>query len=207
MKIMNKTTKDIDKRLHNILSQPEFLEMRGIAKEGPLFIQTYNPSDEDDILRIVKGIKKVLEKNGIRVKHIDLFELVIQMLEQKGYLDDVIKDEINWSKSDLLDTLRNIAEPNAALVPKLIQEIGEENQVSLITGSGRIYPFLRTHSILEALQPAMVKHPFVIFFPGEYNQESDGGSFLRLFGSRATCKIETAHYRAINLDFFSTEIS
>ena len=78
---MNKTTKDLEKRLHNILSQPEFLEMRGIAKEGPLFIQTYNPSDEDDILRIVKGIKKVLEKKGIRVKHIDLFELVIQMLE------------------------------------------------------------------------------------------------------------------------------
>ena len=204
---MNKTIKDIDKRLHNILSQPEFLEMRGIAKEGPLFIQTYNPSDEDNILRIVKGIKKVLEKNGIRVKHIDLFELVIQMLEKKGYLDTVIKDEISWSKSDLLDTLRNIAEPTAALVPELIKEIGEENQVSLITGSGRIYPFLRTHSILEALQPAMAGHPLVIFFPGEYNQDSDGGSFLRLFGSSASCKIETAHYRAINLDYFSTVIS
>ena len=204
---MNKNTKDLDKRLHDLLSQPEFLEMRGIAKEGSLFIQTYNPSDEDDIFRIVRGIKKVLEKKGVRVKHIDLFELVIQILEQKGYLDDVIKDEINWSKSDLLDTLRNIAEPNAALVPKLIQEIGEENQVSLITGSGRIYPFLRTQSILEALQPAMVRHPFIIFFPGEYNRDSDGGSFLRLFGTRATCKIETAHYRAINLDHFRTVIS
>ena len=204
---MNKTTKDLDKRLHNILSQPEFLEMRGIAKEGPLFIQTYNPCDEDDILRIVRGIKKVLEKKGVRVKHIDLFELVIQMLEKRGYLDTVIEDEINWSKSDLLDTLRNIADPNAALVPKLIQEIGEENQVSLITGSGRIYPFLRTHSILESLQPAMVRHPLVIFFPGEYNQDSDGGSFLRLFGSRASYKIETPHYRATNLDYFSTAIS
>jgi len=204
---MNKTTRDLDKRLQNILSQRDFLEMRGIAKELPLFIQTYNPSDEDDILRIVRGIKKVLEKKGIRVKHIDLFELVIQMLEKKGYLDTVIEDEISWSKSDLLDTLRNIAEPTAALVPELIKEIGEENQVSLITGSGRIYPFLRTHSILEALQPAMVKHPFVIFFPGEYNQDSDRGSFLRLFGTKATCKIETAHYRATNLDYFNTVIS
>ena len=56
---MNKTTRDLDKRLQNILSQRDFLEMRGIAKELPLFIQTYNPSDEDDILRIVRGIKKV----------------------------------------------------------------------------------------------------------------------------------------------------
>ena len=192
--------------MHNILSQPDFLEMRESRKK-PLFIQTYNPSDEDDILRIVKGIKKVLEKKGVRVKHIDLFELVIQMLEQKGYLDAVIEDEISWSKSDLLDTLRNIAEPTAELVPKLIKEIGEENQLCLITGSGRIYPFLRTHSILEALQPAMAGHPLVIFFPGEYNQESDGGSFLRLFGEKSTCEIETAHYRAINLDSFRTLIS
>ena len=204
---MNKNTKDLDKRLQNILSSSDFLEMRGIAKEVPIFIQTYSPSDEDDIFRIVKGIKKVLEKKGIRVKHIDLFELVIQLLEQKGYLDAVIEDEMNWSKSDLLDTLQNVVEPTTALVPKLIKEIGEENQVSLITGSGRIYPFLRTQSILEALQPAMVRHPFIIFFPGEYIQDSEGGSLLRLFGKRSTCEIETAHYRAINLDNFRTLIS
>ena len=204
---MNKNTKDLDKHLQSILSAPDFLEMRGIAKEVPIFIQTYSPSDEDDIFRIVKGIKKVLEKKGIRVKHIDLFELVIQLLEQKGYLDAVIEDEMNWSKSDLLDTLQNVVEPTSALVPKLIKEIGEENQVSLITGSGRIYPFLRTHSILEALQPAMIRHPLLIFFPGEYNQDSDGGSFLRLFGTKSSCKIETPHYRATNLDYFSTTIS
>ena len=128
---MNKSTKDLDKRLQNILSQSDFLEMRGIAKEVPLFIQTYNPCDEEDILLIVKGIKKVLEKKGIRVKHIDLFELVIQILEQKGYLDAVIEDEMNWSKSDLLDTLQNVVEPTTTLVPKLINEIGDENQVSL----------------------------------------------------------------------------
>ena len=34
----------------------------------------------------------------------------------------------------------------------------------------------------------MVRHPFVIFFPGEYNQESDGGSFLRLFGKKSVSK-------------------
>ena len=53
----------------------------------------------------------------------------------------------------------------------------------------------------------MAGHPLVIFFPGEYNQESDGGSFLRLFGKKSTCEIETAHYRAINLDSFRTLIS
>jgi hypothetical protein len=48
----------------------------------------------------------------------------------------------------------------------LIREIGEDGaQLTLITGPGRIFPFLRTHTILESLQPAMLRHPVVIFFP------------------------------------------
>jgi hypothetical protein len=145
--------------------------MRGVAKEVPIFIQTYSPADEDQLRVVVKGAEQFLRKQGLRVKHVDLFELVLQLLEAKGYLDVVLQEEASWSRSDLFDTLQNVAEPTAALVPKLI------------TGSGRVYPFLRTHTILEALQPAMVRHPVVIFFPGEYSQDADGDSYLRLFGT------------------------
>jgi hypothetical protein len=153
----------LDKRLQEVLTRPEFLEMRGVAKEVPIFIQTYSPADEDQL----------------RVKHVDLFELVLQLLEAKGYLDEVLQEEASWSRSDLFDTLQNVAEATAALVPKLI------------TGSGRVYPFLRTHTILEALQPAMVRHPVVIFFPGEYSQDADGDSYLRLFGTSTASRTAT----------------
>ena len=113
----------------------------------------------------------------------------------------------SWSKSDLFDTLQNVAEPTTALVPKLMEALGDDTQISLITGSGRVYPFLRTHTILEALQPAMVRHPVVIFFPGEYSQDADGGSYLRLFGTSAASKIENPHYRATNLDYFDIKSS
>jgi hypothetical protein len=88
-----------------------------------------------------------------------------------------------------------------------MEELGEDAQISLITGSGRVYPFLRTHTILEALQPAMVRHPVVIFFPGEYSQDADGGSYLRLFGTTTASKIENPHYRATNLDYFDIKSS
>jgi hypothetical protein len=100
-----------------------------------------------------------------------------------------------------------VAEPTAALVPKLMEALGDDTQISLITGSGRVYPFLRTHTILEALQPAMVRHPVVIFFPGEYSQDADGGSYLRLFGTTTASKIENPHYRATNLDYFDIKSS
>lgn len=136
-----------------------------MAKEVPIFIQTYSPADEDQLRVVVKGAEQFLRKQGLRVKQVDLFELVLQLLEAKGYLDVVLQEEAGWSKSDLFDTLQNVAEPTAALVPKLMDALGDDTQISLITGSGRVYPFLRTHTILEALQPAMVRHPVVLFSP------------------------------------------
>jgi hypothetical protein len=173
----------------------------------PIFIQTYSPADEDPLRLVVKSAEQFLRKQGLRVKHVDLFELVLQLLEAKSYLDVVLQEEPSWSKSDLFDTLQNVAEPTTALVPKLMAALGNDSQISLITGSGRIYPFLRTHTILEALQPAMVRHPVVIFFPGEYSQDADGGSYLRLFGTTTASKIENPHYRATNLAYFAIKSS
>ena len=200
---MSSSVAGLDKRLREIFLRPEFLEMRGVAKEVPIFIQTYDPAEEDQLRRVVRGVEQHLRKRGLRVKRVDLFELVLQLLEAKGYLEVMLKEEASWSKSDLFDTLQNVADPTSALVPKLIAELGD-SQISLITGSGQVYPFLRTHSILEALQPAMVRHPVVIFFPGEYAQDADGGSTLRLFGTSASTRIENPHYRATNLDYFDS---
>jgi hypothetical protein len=197
----------LDKRLQEVLSRPEFLEMRGIAKEVPIFIQTYSPANEDQLRLVVKGAEQYLRKQGLRVKHVDLFELVLQLLESEGWLQKILQKEQSWSKSALFDTLQNVAEPTDALVPKLMEALGNDTQISLITGSGRIYPFLRTHTILEALQPAMVRHPVVVFFPGDYSQDADGGSYLRLFGTTTASKIENPHYRATNLDYFDIQSS
>ncbi|MCP9891415.1 DUF1788 domain-containing protein [Cyanobium sp. Aljojuca 7D2] len=192
----------LDKRLQEVLSRPEFLGMRGVAKEVPIFIQTYSPADEDQLRVVVKGAEQYLRKQGLRVKHVDLFDLLLQLLESEGWLQEVMQHEASWSKSDLFDDLQNVADPSDSLVPKLMEALGDDTQISLITGSGRIYPFLRTHTILEALQPAMVRHPVVVFFPGEYSRDTDGGSYLRLFGTTTASKIENPHYRATNLDYF-----
>ena len=95
------SVKGLDQRLQDILMRPEFLEMRGVAKEVPIFIQTYSPSDDDELRRVVDGTEQVLRQQGIRVKQVDLFELVLELLDAKGYLDVVLEEEPDWSKSDL----------------------------------------------------------------------------------------------------------
>jgi hypothetical protein len=203
MSIVSPKVPDFAERLFSILSHPSFLSMSGQANEVPFFIQTYKPSEEDSIRRVIESVAMRLRNCGISLKVIDLFDLVLLELEEQGILADLLRDEATFSKSDVLETIHNYSDPKTHLVPRLTREIGNDGtQLTLITGSGRIFPFLRTHNILESLQPAMTPHPIVILFPGEYDQDSNGGSHLKLFGSIPSPHINNAYYRATNLAHF-----
>ena len=190
-------------RLFTILGHEKFLTMKGQANELPIFIQTYDAAFEDAARRMVESLAGRLRNTGINVKTVDLFELVLQELEEADVLDSLVRDEAQFERIEVLETLQNYSDPKSHLVPRLLRAIGNDGtQLTLLTGSGRIFPFLRTHTILESLQPAMLRHPVVIFFPGEYDQDPIGGSHLRLFGSIPSPKINNPYYRATNLDHF-----
>jgi len=194
---------DLSERLFKTLSHPDFLAMKGLANEVPIFIQTYEPTKEDAVRRMVESLAIRLQNAGITLKALDLFDLVLEELEADGILEDLLRDEASFEKRELLDTLQNYSDPKTHLIPRLIRTIdGDAAQLTLITGPGRIFPFLRTHTILESLQPAMLRHPVVIFFPGEYAQDPTGGSHLRLFGSIPSPRINNPYYRATNLDHY-----
>jgi hypothetical protein len=187
-------------RLYRILGHPSFLSMEGLANEVPIFIQTYEPAHEDAMRRMVESLRIRLRSDGVILKVLDLFILVLEELEENSILDDLLKDEANSERVEVLETLQNYSDPKTHLIPRLIREISDDGtQLTLITGPGRVFPFLRTHTILESLQPAMLRHPIVIFFPGEYVQDPNGGSQLRLFGSIPSPKINNPYYRATNL--------
>ena len=194
---------DLSEGIFKKLSHPPFLAMQGLANEVPIFIQTYEPEREDAIRRMVESLAIRLRNAGITVKSLDLFSLVLEELEEHHILEDLVRDEASSQKADVLETLQNYSDPKTHMIPRLIRAIGDDGaQLTLITGPGRIFPFLRTHTILESLQPAMLRHPVVIFFPGEYAQDPAGGSHLRLFGSIPSPRINNPYYRATNLDHY-----
>jgi len=198
---------NLGERLFQIFKHPDFLEMKGLANELPIFIQTYEQAREDQTRRMIESIAQRLRNAGITLKTLDLFDLVMEELEEHQILDDLLRDEATFEKADMFDTLRNYSDPRTHLIPRLIRAIGEDGtQLTFLTGSGRVYPFLRTHTILESLQPAMLRHPVVIFFPGEYIQDPEGGSYLRLFGSIPSPRINSPHYRATNLDHYRRDL-
>jgi hypothetical protein len=194
---------ELFERLFKTLSHPNFIGMKGLANEVPIFIQTYEPAQEDLVRRMVESLTVRLQNKGLTVKSLDLFTLVLEELQEHNILEDLLRDETSYDRKELLDTLQNYSDPKTHLIPRLIEEIGDGGtQLTLITGSGRIFPFLRTHTILESLQPAMLRHPVVIFFPGEYVQDPNGCSHLRLFGSIPSPRINNPYYRATNLDHY-----
>lgn len=196
-------TNELAERLFTTLSHPNFLGMKGLANEVPIFIQTYDPAQEDAIRRMVNSLAQRLQNTGITLRSLDLFKLVLDELEEHQILDGLLEGEADSERIEILETLQNYSDPQTHLIPRLVSEIGDDGvQLTFITGSGRIFPFLRTHTILESLQPAMLRHPVVIFFPGEYAQDPSGGSHLRLFGSIPSPRINNPYYRATNLDHY-----
>ena len=181
--------------------------MKGLANEVPMFIQTYPPGEEDKTELTIANIAARLKKEGIPVAVIDLFELVLDLLSASDLLDRAIEKEPTLTKRKMLEMLNNVADPETRLIPHLSKIIGAPDiKISLIKGVGHLYPFLRTHTILESLQPAMMNHPVVMFFPGEYIHEENGASQLRLFGqlteSTQSHRFTKPYYRAVNLDHY-----
>lgn len=194
---------DATEHLFGILSHPDFLAMKGLANEVPIFIHTYEPQKEDALRRMVNNLASRLSAKGVALAVIDLFDLVLGQLEEEGRLDRVVEMEPAIGKQKLLEMLGNLSDPQTRLIPRLMERIGsEETKLTLLTGVGRVFPFLRTHTILESLQPAMMRHPVVMFFPGQYMQEQGLGSQLRLFGSMPTPPLYRPYYRAFNLEHY-----
>ena len=132
------------------------------------------------------------------VLELGLFELTISILSgESGRLEKFLNTEATYPKDRLRNILERLADAKIAVVPAIAQRLNNEpHDLTLISGVGHVFPFLRTQTILENLQPAMVAKPIVVFFPGEYVQMEGLGSALRLFG----CLPDRRYYRAFNLD-------
>ncbi len=193
----------LSERLYQIFSDPNFLHPKSVANDVPLFIQCYEPKREDDLRSMVESLTTRLQSAGLAVKTLDFFDLVLEELENDAILDDLLRDEKSFEKTELLDTLRNYSHAKDRLEPQVRRKLqASDTHLALLTGAGRVFPFLRIHTLLEALQPDSLSHPLVIFFPGQYSQDSNGGSQLRLFGSTSASGIQHSHYRANNLEHY-----
>lgn len=161
------------------ISSDEFLTSSGIGNEIAFYIFDYPPEHE---LQVREHIQFLLEqlpklKPVLRVRHINLFDLLIEHLKNRKLLERSLEMQKAKGDEKLLRSLKPIldAEKIADVFTAAVQP--NDTDLVLVSGVGSVWPLLRSHNLLNNLHSRMGQVPLVMFYPGKYD-----GKSLRLFG-------------------------
>ena len=178
------TLAEQEEHLFRVLSSERFLKMEGLGNEVAHFIYDYDPTWALAVAQAKKRIKTKLDTElGIKVLEVNLYDLCIELLKKRNVWERVLAAEPTMDKADFLKMLQNMLDPQMHLAPA-IKELtaGEAFQILFLTGIGEVFPFVRSHTVLNNLQTVVSDKPMLMFFPGRYEVSATQGSALVLFG-------------------------
>lgn len=179
-----------------VISGQRFLQKEGLGNEVPFFICPFDVRVSVDVVKLQKQLIKRLEQSGIRVLEINLYDLAIEILKDRGIWEQIIEIESCVSKDELKELLQGVLDPEANLVPAIASKLeNNEFEVLLLTGVGEVFPYIRSHHVLNNLQSTAKEKPTVMFFPGAYTHSIESGASLDLFEILHDDK----YYRAFNI--------
>ena len=174
-------TDSLDERLNKALDRlldPNLLGGRGIGNEIGFYIFDYPAERELYVRERIAALARDIgrKRPDLRVAHVNLFEMVIGHLQERGLLE----------KAVALQKAKGDAALNSALAaPLQAQRLAEvfvkkadpaSHDLVLLSGVGGAYPMVRSHNLLNGLHAVMGDTPLVMFYPGRYD-----GQTLRLF--------------------------
>jgi len=158
----------------------EALTRYGTANDLRFYIFDYNPKDEPVVRQ---EVKKLIVRNP-KIIEFDLYDMIIQIIEEEGYMDDIVRMEKEYDKGLLLgeifQPLLSVEEENSRFIDIFKERAPDDGEhIVLITGIGKSYPIVRSHTILNNLQSVFRHNPVVMMYPGRY--EIKNTMTLRLF--------------------------
>ena len=165
---------------------------KNLGGELPLFIQPIPVTGQTEIDGQVERLVSRLGKKGKTAIIINLYELTIQLLEEEGVLETILEEESDIPQEDIASTLDSILDMKSVIIPRIQDRICESGpDFVFVTGVGRVYPFIRSHGILNNIEELAMNNNLILFFPGEYNNLQ-----LSLFGTIS----DENYYRGHNLN-------
>lgn len=165
--------------LEDRMSSVESLTKYGTANDMKFYIFDYDPHDENTIR---KKTKKLKDRNPDIVEF-DLYEMMLDIIEEQGYMQDVMDAEKDYDKqhllSEIFQPILSVEEDNNEFLEKFKVVEDDGTKIILVTGVGKSYPVIRSHTILNNLQNIFKRNPVVMMYPGRY--ETKKTMTLRLF--------------------------
>ena len=167
-------------------SDEVFLSNKGLSNEVGIHVFCYDPKDEMTVRSFFADLINA-EGQPFRLIECDLYKIFLQICEEKRILKSIPNMEKKKGSEGLLKQLQKAVSPEA-FVEKMKYEPHEHGDILLITGVGKVYPFMRSHNILDNIQHIFSDIPVVMLYPGAYDgqtlslfDEFNDGNYYRAF--------------------------
>lgn len=193
-------TPDLFQHLIKVLQDERFLKMQGLNQEVPFFLCPFSVKQKLEIEDMLPQLTKRLREANVNVVEINLYDLCLDYLQKNDLFEQLCEIEQDTEKGYFLESLQSILDIESILIPEIEQIIAVSNKIDVLflTGVGEVFPYIRTHNILNNLQRVAKDFPTLLFFPGEYEQSLEKGASLRLFGKLPDDK----YYRAYDITHY-----
>ena len=169
-------------------SNEVFLSNKGLSNEVGIHVFCYNPCDEMIVRDYTSNLIQQTDL-PFRLIECDLYKIFLQICEDKRILKTIPAMEQKKGSEGLLKQLQRIATPEA-FVERMQYAPHQHGDILLISGVGKVYPFMRSHNILDNIQHLFSDIPIVMLYPGKFN-----GQELSLFDEFH----DGNYYRAFNM--------
>ena len=168
--------KTIYDRLDEIMqriTKESFRENTGLGNEVGYYIFDYEPKYEMLVRDYVQFLKQKINGGDydFTIKEFDLYEIMLELLESKGYLEKNLKMEQEKGSEFVFNATKKalrLTEKNDLII-QYIRDRVEKDNVVFITGVGKVWPIIRSHTVLNNLHQVLDEVPVVMFFPGVYD--------------------------------------
>ena len=178
-------------RIRDRVTSDEFLHGRGLGNDVPFYAFDYPSASEEQVNNHIEWLLDDLtRKTALQVGVVNMLELAVDQLKKRDLYTKALTMERSKGVAALLSALKGPLEPGKMAAALLDKFNAKPIDMLFLTGVGPAYPLIRTHSLLNNLQPLLGSVPLVLFFPGRFSGQS-----LQLFGDMQ----ETPYYRAFRL--------
>lgn len=181
-------------RAEMMIQKPSFRENKGLGNEVGYYIFDYPAEQELLVRERIAYLKRKNEQSQdeYRIVEFDLYNIIIDILQQKGYLERCCEFEQKRGFERITKAVGNMLRITAkdSLIVNYIEENTSDKAIVFLTGIGKCYPILRAHTVLNNLHQVIDHVPVVMFYPGKYD-----GQELVLFSELK----DDNYYRAFKL--------
>ena len=184
---MNELEKRLDK-LRFLVQDQDFLKGKGLSNEVNIRVFCYEPEDETIVDAFID--KLAADKTlGTRLIVFNLYDLFLEICEDLDILDSILEVEQEEGSAYALEQLHSTIRSEDFIQKTREKEEPQEGDVIVLTGVGDVFPFMRVHKLLDAMQP-FFHVPILVLYPGYYD-----GRSLKLFNLLQP----NSYYRAFNV--------